>query len=403
MDKRMHNPKALVLSRTGTGLATIRGLAEGGMQVIAAIFQKSEAVRFSSCCEVVDLSYIKSHQQLLEWLVSYGKQQTDPMVLINSSDAHTLLLAEHREQLTPYYIFWQNEHSTLMQIINKDQLYLAAEKSDVPTIPSINEPTSEQLTTWVTSNPAPYFVKPFYEGNSKCKLKKKNLILDTEDKLLDYVKQQGAQALVIQRLIQGGDGFIFDTYGLCDKNGELITIASHRRWRQQPPNTGTTSFGEIPGTQDSQVEALLFEYTKRLLSSMKYHGIFGIEWLMDKKTGNYYVIDFNARPFTSVGHLQACGLNLPLLAYHDLVGNDLSYVEVQPKLKHKYWIDLLLDLWSLQDKLDDKSISFKTWLKTIPRCRSSAYWSWKDPGPGLYRFWIIIKLLLGRVWKKVKK
>ena len=273
----------------------------------------------------------------------------------------------------------------------------------MPVIPAINEPSLEEVTTWAASNPAPYFIKPFYEGNRECKLTKKNLVLASEDELIDYVKNNGAQALIIQRLIQGGDGYIFDTYGLCDEKGELITIASHRRWRQYPPDRGTTSFGEIPGTQDAAAEALMFEQTQRLLSSIKYHGIFGIEWLLDKNTGVYYVIDFNARPFTSVGHLHACGLNLPLLAYQDLVGENLSHVEIEPQLRHKYWIDLLLDLWSLQDKLDARTISIRAWLKTILRCRSCAYCSWKDPGPGFYRSLIIIKLLIDKAWKNVAK
>jgi D-aspartate ligase len=403
MKETLQKPKVLVLSRAGTGLATIRGLADGGAQITAAIFKKSEPLRYSFCCDVIDLSQVSTDQELMDWLISYGQQQVEPLVLIPSSDEHALLLAKNREQLKSYYLLWQNDHHTLTQIINKNRLYLLAEKAGVPVIPAINEPSLEEVTTWAASNPAPYFIKPFYEGNRECKLTRKNLVLASVNELIDYVKNNSAQALIIQRLIQGGDGYIFDTYGLCDEKGELITIASHRRWRQYPPDRGTTSFGEIPGTQDSAAEALMFEQTQRLLSSIKYHGIFGIEWLLDKNTGVYYVIDFNARPFTSVGHLHSCGLNLPLLAYQDLVGENLSHVEIEPQLRHKYWIDLLLDLWSLQDKLDARTISIRAWLKTVLRCRSSAYCSWKDPGPGFYRSLIIIKLLIDKVWKNVAK
>jgi D-aspartate ligase len=403
MKETLQKPKVLVLSRAGTGLATIRGLADGGAQITAAIFKKSEPLRYSFCCDVIDLSQVSTDQELMDWLISYGQQQVEPLVLIPSSDEHALLLAKNREQLKSYYLLWQNDHHTLTQIINKNRLYLLAEKAGVPVIPAINEPSLEEVTTWAASNPAPYFIKPFYEGNRECKLTRKNLVLASVNELNDYVKNNSAQALIIQRLIQGGDGYIFDTYGLCDEKGELITIASHRRWRQYPPDRGTTSFGEIPGTQDSAAEALMFEQTQRILSSIKYHGIFGIEWLLDKNTGVYYVIDFNARPFTSVGHLHSCGLNLPLLAYQDLVGENLSHVEIEPQLRHKYWIDLLLDLWSLQDKLDARTISIRAWLKTVLRCRSSAYCSWKDPGPGFYRSLIIIKLLIDKVWKNVAK
>ena len=130
----------------------------------------------------------------------------------------------------------------------------------------------------------------------------------------------------------GGDGHILDCYGLCASHCRPITLASHRRIRQGPANFGTTSYGEIPLRGDEAMESRLFDYTSRLLGGLKYHGIFGIEWLHDRETGELYLIDFNARPFSSIGHLHDCGLNLPLLAYRELCGEDLSHVPIRPTL-----------------------------------------------------------------------
>jgi len=279
MKETLQKPKVLVLSRAGTGLATIRGLADGGPQITAAIFKKSEPLRYSFCCDVIDLSKIGTDQELMDWLISHGKQQVEPLVLIPSSDEHALLLAKNRELLKSYYLLWQNDHHTLTQIINKNRLYLLAEKVGVPVIPAINEPSLEEVTRWAASNPAPYFIKPFYEGNRECKLTKKNLVLASEDELIDYVKNNGAQALIIQRLIQGGDGYIFDTYGLCDEKGELITIASHRRWRQYPPTEGTPALARIPGLQEEEPEGLRLDQPNGLLHRLNSIGIFGMNWL----------------------------------------------------------------------------------------------------------------------------
>ncbi|MCP5245166.1 MAG: hypothetical protein H6937_04105 [Burkholderiales bacterium] len=177
MKKQNNIPKALVLSKTGTGLATIRGLAAGGVKVIAAIFKKEEPVRYSSCCELIDLCHIRASNDLLDWLIDYGKQQTSQLILFPTSDEHALLLAENRQLLRPHYIFWNNSHDALLQIINKNQLYAVAKEADVPIIPSISEPDKEQLSVWVPENNAPYFLKPFYEGNKHSSLNQKNLIL----------------------------------------------------------------------------------------------------------------------------------------------------------------------------------------------------------------------------------
>ena len=145
-------------------------------------------------------------------------------------------------------------------------------------------------------------------------------------------------------------------------------------------------------------ESAIFEKTERLLSVIRFHGIFGIEWLHDKKTGQFYLIDFNARPFSSIGHLTACGLNLPLLAYRELIGDDLAGLEQRPVLKHKYWIDLLRDLRS--SRLSGV-MGWSDWFRSILRCRSFAYWDWRDPGPGLYRVLQIFTLVMRLVVKKM--
>ena len=47
---------------------------------------------------------------------------------------------------------------------------------------------------------------------------RKNLLLETREQLLSYVRSHGTESLVIQRMIRGGDGNIFDCYGLCDRD-----------------------------------------------------------------------------------------------------------------------------------------------------------------------------------------
>jgi len=62
----------------------------------------------------------------------------------------------------------------------------------------------------------------------------------------------------------------------------------------------------------------------------------------------------------------------------------------QPALKHYYWVDLLCDFRGLSVRTD---IRISQWLLSVLRCRSFAYWSWRDPGPGIYRFWELLHLI----------
>jgi predicted ATP-grasp superfamily ATP-dependent carboligase len=313
------------------------------------------------------------------------------------------MLARYNEELSLHCRLWKSSYESLWQIVSKDNLYQIADSAGIDIIPAIKEPDYNELAEWSKNNAGPYFIKPFYEGIPGCALQQKNIQLPDRESLLAYVSKNGSKALVIQRLIKGGDGFIFDCYGLADENGTVRTIASHRRWRQFPPDLGTTSYGEIPARIDDRSESTIFENTIKLVKRVKFHGIFGIEWLLDRQTGKFYLIDFNARPFSSVGHLTKCGLNLPLLAYNELIGELKPDLKLQPTLKHKYWVDFYKDLETFNSLRKLKQISWMAWLKSLLRCRSFAYWDWHDPGPEILRLYEILGIIVQSLIKKLKK
>ena len=194
----------------------------------------------------------------------------------------------------------------------------------------------------------------------------------------------GAEALVVQRMIRGGDGNIFDCYGLCDRDGRVISISSHQRLRQFPPDFGTTSMGEIPAAIPSRDEQVLFAATEQLLNTVKYHGIFGIEWLREETTGTFYLIDFNARPFLTIGHLLDCGVNLPLLAYRELTGQSLADVKQRPAVQRKRWVYISNDIDTFRELRAVGRLGFLPWLLSLATCQSFAYLSWSDPLPGVH-------------------
>lgn len=398
MNKR---PVALVLCRVGTGLATVRCLAKAGISVHAFIFEGCASVNYSRYCKKVKLFEMRLDESaLLAFLLDYVKVFEIPPVVFPCSDEHALLLAKNVELLSPFCTIATTDYSDLRQIINKNTLYEIAERANLPIVPAISEPTYEEVVSWSDCNAAPYFVKPFYEGVSTSKLREKNLRIASREELLNYVKQNGANSLVIQCMLRGGDGFIFDCYGYCNERGEVLTIASHRRWRQHLPDTGATCFGEIPASINHADESLLFNNTIALLKQIRYHGIFGIEWLYDKASGKYYIIDFNARPFVTISHLLSCGLNLPALAYHDMIGAANYAIDVRPQLKRVYWIDLLKDIETYNQKRHQGHIRFSDWFISLLKCRSFAYWDVLDPMPGIHQICKIIVRIFQYMFKK---
>ena len=393
-----------MLSRVGTGLATVQALARGGVDVHAFYFDKMEAIHYSHCCKKVFLGDIRHDEtRLLQFLIDYAVRLGNHPVVFPTCDSQALLLAQHRERLATCCTVWTTDYAELARIVNKQTLYAMADSAGVATIPAIYSPSYRQAEEWSTTNPCPYLMKPSYEEDPNSKLHAKNLRFADRDTLLHHIKNHEQSPIVLQRLLRGGDGFIFDCYGLCDKNGQVMTIASHRRWRQHHPDFGATCYGEIPANIDARQEALLFANTERLLKQTRYHGIFGIEWLLDQSSGKFYLIDFNARPFVTIGHLHSCGLNLPLVAYRDLIGQSQPALEKFPKLKTKLWVDLRKDIETFNDKRARGEITATRWLRSLLRCRSVAYFDWRDPGPAVYVIAKIISAAFYYLIKRAKK
>ena len=387
MNATKERPTALVLAYGKTGLGTVRGLAAGRVEVHAGVFTADDPIRWSRDCKVHLLTGLdQDEDRLLEWLVEFGQQHGQRPVLIPTSDAHALLLARELDRLSPLFRLSTSTSAELTSIVSKGLLYRAAETVGVPVVPWLAEPTVSELDRWLDEQPGPWMAKPFFEAFDGCSLGAKNRVFNHRAELLDYARSSGTRGLVIQRMLRGGDGYVFDCYGLTTASGKPVAMASHRRLRQMPPHRGCTSFGEIPAAPDGMTESILFEYTQQLLSALRHHGIFGVEWLQERSSGRLYLIDFNARPFSSIGHLNACGLNLPLLAWRDLVGEPLPDWQHAAPLRHYYWVDLIDDLRSMARRPPAQRRWLK-WLKSLLACRRFAYWSVRDPLPALARTW----------------
>jgi D-aspartate ligase len=374
-----------VLCKTVTGIATVRSLARSGVEVHAFMFRRDDPVRYSRhgvkvpCYDLAD-----DEPALIRFLIAYARKLGRRPVVFPSGDAHALLLAKHAAELTPHCRLWSLSHQDLARIVNKDSLYAAARAAGVPTVPGIAAPTFEELLEWSQEHAGPYILKPNYAGVDSCTLRDKNRIVPGREELLSYARSHGTQSLVIQRVLSGGDGNIFDCYGLCDRAGRVASLTSHRRIRQHPPDFGATSYGEIPAVLPARDEQFLFAATESLLKSVRYHGIFGIEWLREQSTGRFYLIDFNARPFLTIGHLHDCGVNLPLLAHRELSGESLADVDPRPVVKHKRWVYLSKDMESFRSPGQADQIGVARRLASVASCRSFAYCSWDDPLPGIH-------------------
>lgn len=378
-------PQAIVLCKLLTGLATTRALARHGVAVHAVLFDAQDPLLVSRYPQAVSLLPADTDDAvLLAHIRKLASGMPSQPVLMATCDQLALFVARHQQQLSGICHVWATPYTALAQIIEKEQLYALAESAGVPLIPWTRCEDPAQLEAWVEQHEPPYIIKPSFGGKPDVDLQEKNRTVPTRDAFWRFLNGRKGNGLLIQRLLKGGDGEIYDTYGYCDAQGRVRTICTHRRLRQNPPHFGTTTYGEIPSMRDPGDDVII-DHTLKLLAKAGYHGIFGIEWLRDTSTGAFYLIDFNARPFSSIGHLEDCGLNLPWIAMRDLLGDPLSELPVRPTLPHMLWVNLIRDVQARRHQPKSERLPLGVWLRSVWQAGGHAYFDWHDLRPALQK------------------
>ena len=87
-----------------------------------------------------------------------------------------------------------------------------------------------------------------------------------------------------------------------------------RKLEQWPPDFGTSCLA------DARWDPTIADAGVRVLQELGYAGISEIEFVEDAATGRRLLLDVNTRAWKWIGLPVAAGVDLPLLAYRDAVG-----------------------------------------------------------------------------------
>jgi predicted ATP-grasp superfamily ATP-dependent carboligase len=139
---------------------------------------------------------------------------------------------------------------------------------------------------------------------------------------------------MVQELIPGGDDTLYTVGSYVSREGVPLGVFSGRKLRQTPPGVGTCRVGEAVWMQEA-VDAAM-----RLLKEFGYFGLSQVEFKRDHRDGRFKLMEINPRLWQWHGLAGACGVDLPRIAYEDLVGQ--APPPVTMKAAGKRWAITLL-------------------------------------------------------------
>jgi D-aspartate ligase len=240
-----------------------------------------------------------------------------PAVLLPTDDAGAIFLAEHGTDMRPWFTFPDPPRHLPRQVAGKYSLHELCRRLGVPS-PAAELPESAAAARDFAARAGyPLIAKlttPWQDG----KLRSTSIVTSPGE--LDRAYEACARAgagLMLQEFIPGGAGTDWFFHGYCDAASACRPAFTGVKDRSYPAHAGLTSLGR------AQVNPVLRDQVTGLLSEIGYQGILDMDWRLDRRDGQYKLLDFNPRLGAQFRLFQTtAGLDVATAAYLDLTGAD---------------------------------------------------------------------------------
>ncbi len=184
---------------------------------------------------------------------------------------------------------------------------------------------------------------------------------------------------LVQRYHELGSVEIVSVTGCLDEDGAVLALNHCRKLSQLPRRLGVGTMFEPIGEQPFSAAAV--DAVRRIVG----RGLFELEVLVDKATGEYWAIDLNPRGFGQMALDIALGHDLPRLWYRSVTG-----VPIEPTAAHnptpRYWHEAITSYVGLAVRVASgprRGAILRHALQRAATPRVEAAFESKDPLPGI--------------------
>jgi predicted ATP-grasp superfamily ATP-dependent carboligase len=372
-------PAAFILGLGENGYGILRSLVREGIAAAGFYSRPEEFGRYSRYCEAHPLPPSLDEERMLGALIERGGRSGGHPVLFATSDYHAFFLARHGERLSGHFNFHWADEASLSRILDKARMSGLCREAGV-LAPRTHAVGPEEDPAELARRLAfPCLIKPTRTFANAFPARRKNFVAGSPAEFVAfYAAHPGLKGeTVCQEIIEGGDEDIFQCTVLMGRSGEAGAVFCARKLHQYRPGYGVMCFGR------SEENEFLAAQSLRLLRCLGYRGLASLEFKYRAGEDRYYFIEMNPRlPWYNALCADA-GVNLPYLAYLDLAESRPARAVAARQRNGVHWISFKLDLgWFLQSRLAGRA-RFFSWLRSLARARSYAWFDRRDPGPFL--------------------
>jgi D-aspartate ligase len=289
------------------GLAAIRLLARAGAPVIA-IDHRQGALGFRSrhglgvrCPDPVG-----DPEGFVAFLLELGDALGRPAPIFATHDDYLNGIAAAAGRLDGRYLFPFPSWDVLGPIQTKRFQLAQAKELGIPIPRTADEPTDDL--------DFPVLVKPSDPVGFRRAFKLQSFRCETRAELDEAFERARPYDPLIQELIPGDDDELYSLGSYVAPDGEPLGIFSGRKLRQTPPGVGSGRICETVWVDEVVEQGLAY------IRGLGFHGLSHVEFKRDHRDGVYKLMEINPRIWQWHGLAAASGVDLPKIAYWDLLG-----------------------------------------------------------------------------------
>jgi len=380
---------AVVIGGDYQGLGIVRSLGRRGIP-ICVVDDEYSIGRFSRfTTHAVKVADLRDPDRTVETLIATGRRfGLEGWVLYPTREETVAALSRNRSVLSELFRVPTADWSIVRWAWDKRNTYELAARLGIP-VPRTWYPRGLDDLATVEAKP-PFVVKPAIKEHflyaTMAKAWRANSWAELRARFEQAAELVGPSEVMIQELIPG-DGR--QQFACCAfvKDGTMVATMVTRRRRQHPPE-----FGRASTFVETVDVPLLEQLSARLLSAIEYHGLTELEYKLDPRTGEFKLLDFNARTwgYHTLG-FQA-GIDFPYLQFAHQIGEPVTPCRAEVGVR---WARLVTDLPAALAEIRIGRLRPRAYLRSLGSADVEAVLSREDLLPGIAEF-----ALLPYLWSK---
>ena len=386
-------------------LNMLRCFVGSGIPVVLAGSNPDEVtLRSRHAKQRVSIAPLDDTERALRDLERLGRSFPEKPVLYYGTDQQLLFISQNRERLEPLFRFRLPEPELIEKLVDKRQFASLAEELGLPTPATLCSRDVSGADEVIRRMPLPCVIKPnvhigwFKHKALQAEGPRKALRADTQQELAElYAEVERHTAdFVIQQYVPGGEDEIYSFHAYMDRAAVAIGQFVGKKIRTFPREAGLSTYLEL--VKEPRVVALGMDVIRRL-------GLIGpvkIDMKRDPRSGRFYVLELNPR-FNLWHYLgSVSGVNLPLLAYADLVGAPLT--RPRDYKTGVRWLSFGNDFRSfVRSYRPSGELGVFDWLSSLRGPKVYDVFAWDDPLPFLSGLLKYGKAAGAKLWRRAPR